>query len=116
MEVSLCCHVWPQTHRDPPSACLGLGLQLCTSIPAIYIFLKGAFTVFFLSFLDCAPAGWGRHISSDWQLWDCPGNGEWPESCALSRLGAYWALAQGSSRQLMHTCTLCGLGPFPYMS
>lgn len=28
MEASLCCRVWPQTHRDPPSAYLGLGPQI----------------------------------------------------------------------------------------
>lgn len=81
-----------------------------------HFFKRCFYSFFFLCFLDCAPAGWGRHISSDWQLWDCPGNGEWPESYALSRLGTYWAMAQGSSWQFMHTCTLCGLGPFPYMS
>lgn len=39
-------HVWPQAHRALPSACLALGLQVCTSIPAIHVFKRYFYSFF----------------------------------------------------------------------
>lgn len=48
MEVSLCSHVWPQTHRALPSVCLVLRLKVCISVPVIHNFNK-VFLQFFFS-------------------------------------------------------------------
>lgn len=59
----------------------------------------------FLCFSDSAPPVWGRHVSSDGQLWDCPGNGEWPKLCALPRL---WGPLDHATRHPLYTWVCAG--------
>lgn len=113
MEVSLCSPVWPQTHRALPSACLALGLKVCTSIPAIHVFKKVFLQSFSVSQIVLLQAGGDTFpligssgtvlgMVSGQKAVPCPDLG--PRPCHKA------AYAH------MHTCTLWGLDPVPYIS